>query len=346
MAQEIIHQLKVTGPGIDQTFEIPPGITAVGRQDTNHLVLVHPLVSRRHAEIVCADNACTITDLGSMHGTMVNRERLEPNTPTPLNSGDVIEIGAFRMVYEGAADTEPEIIIEDESASEEVDESVVEEEETAVSPPETPPQPVESPPTQTPPPVRVRDTTTYTPGIIAPLPKPATNGHTKFSLPAGLSLTNSSYLNFLPDIYRTGYNNFIARFLALLESILAPIEWNVDNFDLFLDPATAPAGFLPWLANWFNLSFDHTWNEEKQRRLLEEAHLIYRRRGTAWALQRILEIYTGKIIEIDDQNHNLDALTFVVKIAASERELSRSAIEQIINANKPAHTNYSLLFIS
>ncbi|MFQ5433578.1 MAG: FHA domain-containing protein, partial [Anaerolineae bacterium] len=80
MAQEIIHQLKISGPGIDQTFVIPPGITTIGRQDTNQLVLIHPLVSRRHAEIVCADDACTIADLGSMHGTMVNRERLESNT--------------------------------------------------------------------------------------------------------------------------------------------------------------------------------------------------------------------------------------------------------------------------
>lgn len=343
MTEEIIHQLNISGPGMEQRFVIPPGITTIGRQDNNNLVLVHPLISRRHAEIVCTDDACTITDLGSMHGTMVNRERLEPNTPVTLSSGDVVEIGAFRMVYEGATSSEP--VIEPELPSGEVDEPVVE--DTAVSPPEPPTQPTTPPPAQTPPSVQSWPSTEYLPIVPPPPPpQPSTNGHPTFTLPAGLSLSNSSYLNYLPDIYRTEYNNFIARFLALLESILAPIEWNVDNFDLFLDPTTAPAGFLPWLANWFDLRFDHTWSEEEQRVLLEEAYLIYRRRGTAWALQRVLEIYTGKTIEIDDQNRNLDNLTFSVRVGASEREMNRTAIETIINANKPAHTNYSLLFIS
>lgn len=340
MAQEIFHQIEVTGPGIEESLVLPLGITSIGRHDTNHLVLVHPLVSRRHAELVCTEEECSLTDLGSTHGTTINQESIEPNSPITLKSGDVIELGAFRIAYEKMVVGEAE---EDADAGPEETE-----EAAAPAEPYTVPEPPRAAAGQ-PPPLAIQDwqTASYVP-LDRPFrslsPKNGQNGAYEFTLPAGLSHTTSSYLEYLPDIYRSGYNNFIARFLALLESILAPIEWNVNNFDLFLDPQTAPAGFLPWLANWFEIQFDHTWTEESQRQLLHEAYKIYRRRGTAWALQRVLEIYTGVDVSIDDQNENLESFTFAVSIAASDKEVSRSRVEQIINNHKPAHISYSLLF--
>ena len=133
-------------------------------------------------------------------------------------------------------------------------------------------------------------------------------------------------------------------FLAVFESILAPIEWNVDNFDLFLNPKTAPTDFLPWLANWFEITFDSTWSEEQHRTLLSEAQEIYARRGTKWALSRVLEIYTGQEPEIDDTNEALEAFTFTVELPVRKRDVNQELIEAIINTNKPAHTLYSLKF--
>jgi phage tail-like protein len=134
------------------------------------------------------------------------------------------------------------------------------------------------------------------------------------------------------------------RFLAIFESILAPIEWNVDNFDLYLNPETTPSGFLPWLASWFSITFDSTWTDEQQRELLLEAHEIFARRGTRWALSRILEIYTKEKPEIVDIDANEDPFTFNVKIPLKESEVDKTLIEQIIDASKPAHTSYVLSF--
>ncbi len=125
---------------------------------------------------------------------------------------------------------------------------------------------------------------------------------------------------------------------------MTPIEWNVDNFDLYLNPRTTPAGFLPWLANWFSISFDSTWSEAQRRLLLSEAHEIFARRGTRWALARVLEIYTGKEPEILDQEEKEDPFTFMVRLPVTEKEFQRNLIEQIVDANKPAHTNYKLEF--
>lgn len=175
-------------------------------------------------------------------------------------------------------------------------------------------------------------------------PTPPTSADQEFDYskpPPGLSMTDSRYMQYLPGIYHT---DFMARFLAIFESVLTPIEWNVDNFDLYLNPNTTPAGFLPWLADWFAVSFDSTWSGEQQRQLLEEAHNIFARRGTRWALARVLEIYTGASPEIIDLQEKEDPFTFTVKLPVTETDFQRTLIEQIVDTNKPAHTNYNLLF--
>jgi len=136
----------------------------------------------------------------------------------------------------------------------------------------------------------------------------------------------------------------MSRFLGIFESILAPIEWNIDNFDLFLSPSTCPSAFLPWLANWFEVIFDDTWNEKKRRDFLREAHQLYTRRGTKQALSRTLEIYTGVKPEIDDLAEDLEPHTFRIFLPLQAKEVSLGNVEVLINAHKPAHTAYELVF--
>lgn len=64
------------------------------------LILDHPAVSRRHARFVRRDGRITLADEGSTNGTFVNRKRL--SGPAALASGDVIEIGPFRLLFDGA----------------------------------------------------------------------------------------------------------------------------------------------------------------------------------------------------------------------------------------------------
>lgn len=319
------------------TFAPPMGSTTIGRAEDNDLVFVHPLASRRHARLETTAVSCHLTDLNSTHGTMVNRLRIEPQKPLLLQPGDVVEIGAFRMAYEQIALVQP--IVEPEPQQEPEPEPKRPlppvEESRAAEVVLAPPRPTAVP------------TSPFVPvPPLPPTPPPdsATAGNGRYEPPPGLSYTHSRYLQYLPEIYHTGTHSFIVRFLALLESILAPIEWNIDNFDLYLDPKTTPPSFLPWLANWFVITFDESWSEVARRQLLLEAQHIYPRRGTVWALRRILEIYTGVQPEINDQEQSLEPFTFAVRFPLREQQVNRAAIERIINANKPSHTNYSLIF--
>lgn len=178
------------------------------------------------------------------------------------------------------------------------------------------------------------------------------------------------YLDHLPAIYRE--DEFLGRFLMLFESFWAPIDRQIDSLYYYLDPHMTPTEFLPWLASWIHLVLDERWPEDKRRRLLHSAVALYRKRGTRQGLEEYLEIYTGtkpQIVEHRAHNFRLgqDARlgpgialgrankphTFTVSLRLlpaddgdednhAQQELARRRIETIIEAEKPAHTTFTL----
>lgn len=66
----------------------------------NSLVIDNIKVAAHHAEIRSEDNGSSITDLGSIHGTFVNGERLDFNSPRLLSTGDTITIGDSTFTYD------------------------------------------------------------------------------------------------------------------------------------------------------------------------------------------------------------------------------------------------------
>ncbi len=78
---------------VDGSIETAIVITAspftVGRAPDRDLVLSHPYVSRKHAEIVFEEGAFFVVDMASRHGTFVNgiradRQRLSTNDAHPF----------------------------------------------------------------------------------------------------------------------------------------------------------------------------------------------------------------------------------------------------------------------
>jgi phage tail-like protein len=314
-----IFQLRITDADGNQRVIPLPATTSIGRQVGNDLLLDDERVSRRHAKIECGDEVCHITDLGSSNGTTVNEERLHANVPVQLTPGAVVRMGSFELLLKAVPAPEPAVVqaagLQPAGAAS-ADADAAPAVEADAPPPVPPPPSVPTPP--------------GAPGSTPP-----------GMIPPGLTLESSRLINYLPGIYHT---EFMVRFLGIFEAILTPIEWNIDNFDLYLDPATAPRDFIPWLASWFDIAFDPSWTEAQRRYLLKEAHSIYARRGTKWALSRVLEIYTGQIPVIVDTDPDLEPFTFKVTLPAVAARLEREMIERLIDAHKPAHTLYTLEF--
>ncbi len=85
-------QIIINGPGyFDTAYELPEGVTHLGRADENDIVLGGDLVSRRHARLVVSGDTLRIEDLGSRNGSRVNGSPLTGGTQ--LQPGDTISLG-------------------------------------------------------------------------------------------------------------------------------------------------------------------------------------------------------------------------------------------------------------
>jgi phage tail-like protein len=160
------------------------------------------------------------------------------------------------------------------------------------------------------------------------------------TLPAPVATGPASmYIESLPIIYAD--NDFLARFLLLFQTVWEPLEQRQDHIEMYFDPRTSPASFLPWLASWLDLSFNQHWPETRRRRLLAEAIDLYRWRGTRYGLVRMIEVCTGITPEVSDTV--TQPYTFDVKITLPKGgDIDKNLIDELIQAHKPAHAGYRL----
>jgi FHA domain-containing protein/zinc ribbon protein len=86
------------GPNSGSRFLLDGELTTAGRHPESDIFLDDVTVSRRHVEFRrAADGGFTVSDVGSLNGTYVNRERIEAGVP--LANGDEVQIGKYRLVF-------------------------------------------------------------------------------------------------------------------------------------------------------------------------------------------------------------------------------------------------------
>jgi class 3 adenylate cyclase len=98
-------QLIINGPGyFDTAYELPEGVTHVGRADENDVVLSGDLVSRRHARFHVNGASLVVEDLGSRNGSQLNGKKLVGSLP--LKAGDVVAVGENSLQVRQPVDAE------------------------------------------------------------------------------------------------------------------------------------------------------------------------------------------------------------------------------------------------
>ncbi|MGV0806441.1 FHA domain-containing protein [Mycolicibacterium setense] len=96
--------LAVTrGPQAGTRYPLTRPVTSAGRHPGSAVFLDDITVSRRHAEFRWLEDEYWVVDVGSLNGTYVNRVGVQAQ---PLNSGDEIQIGKFRLVFSCQPPTE------------------------------------------------------------------------------------------------------------------------------------------------------------------------------------------------------------------------------------------------
>lgn len=185
------------------------------------------------------------------------------------------------------------------------------------------------------------------------------------------------YLEHLPAIYRRSDavgRNMVRDLCFVFEHMFDSVDSNLTDGWRFYDPHVAPPEFLQWLSHWTAFTVDLDWPEAQKRALVKRAVDLYRIRGTKRGLTLFLKLFTGH--EPDIQENTWPFKGFRVEGEGSEQgarialdsvvlppvELAHCfvvtmpirfadvtpelviRIHQIIQLEKPAHTNYYLQF--
>jgi len=143
-----------------------------------------------------------------------------------------------------------------------------------------------------------------------------------------------------------------------------------------LDARKAPVEFLPWLASWMGTALYRQLPEAKQPGFIANASDYYRYRGTRANLKRLLALFIGLTVHIDEPDFPMfqvgvhstigleayiqggppHAFRVTVTIPTTEgmsheetrnrkRHIERLA-RAVIDLEKPAHTTYELELLS
>lgn len=176
-----------------------------------------------------------------------------------------------------------------------------------------------------------------------------------------------SLLSFLPAIYQEDEKSrdFLERFLSLYGSFFLHLEEQIANMSQYIDVDAAPPEFVTWLSNWLALAVDDSWEEEQIRKLVKHAPELYKRRGTRYGIEQMIEIYTGEkpfIIEyfqyrrLQEQSElrkifsdlygdNPYSFCVLVKPESVPTKKKRLMVEKILNDEKPAYTEAKLVVL-
>lgn len=80
-----------------QEFDLPRGITIIGRSLDCHLTIEDPLVSRQHARILIDDDGAYVEDMGSRNGVRVDGSLIR--APVRLSDGVRLRIGTQDFLF-------------------------------------------------------------------------------------------------------------------------------------------------------------------------------------------------------------------------------------------------------
>jgi phage tail-like protein len=157
----------------------------------------------------------------------------------------------------------------------------------------------------------------------------------------------------LPAAYQRAATDqsVLAALLEVMETLHAPDEQVIGDFDAQFAPYTARPDFLPFLAGWVTL--DHLVGVRRpgaadpllipagrMRDLLAEASALAQVRGTPDGLRRFLEIATGvRGFEITEPSQR--PFHFVVRVPATARAYA-GVVGHIVEHEKPAATTFEL----
>ncbi len=158
----------------------------------------------------------------------------------------------------------------------------------------------------------------------------------------------------LPGVYFD--DDFVQRWTAGMDDVLAPVYATLDGLDGYLDAHTAPVDFVAWLAGWVDAELDERWPLPVQRAVVGAALDTHRRRGTVAALRAHVRRVCGCDVQIEESggarwSREPDMVApgaatprLVVRVPASHwNDVSRRRIRRAVDEMRPAQIPVELV---
>lgn len=177
----------------------------------------------------------------------------------------------------------------------------------------------------------------------------------------------SSYLTFLPSIYQrdTSSQQFLSRYLSIFQSMIEDTDERISSVSRTLEGNQVSGQSLRWLLSWLGIESEDYWSEEQLRELLREAPKLYSMRGTKYAIETLVRIYTGhtpivleyeqikplkenvELGEVAERLYAADphAFNVLVKVEHVDTELKRVTLQYIIESYKPVFATFKLIVL-
>jgi ABC transport system ATP-binding/permease protein len=97
-----------------QLDQLQSNVISIGRTPDNQIVVNHPQVSSKHAQIVMASGQLFLEDRGSANGTYVRGQRLPPGQRVAVANGEKVFVGPMPLLIH-VADSRIDVIVEDQA---------------------------------------------------------------------------------------------------------------------------------------------------------------------------------------------------------------------------------------
>jgi phage tail-like protein len=157
----------------------------------------------------------------------------------------------------------------------------------------------------------------------------------------------------LPGVYQE--EDFVRRFTAAFDDLLAPVFVTLDGLPAYVHPALAPADFVDWLLSWVAIEPDDHWTVERRREIVAQAASLHRLWGTAHGVREAVRLVVGGEVEVTDSGGSAwsrypggqlqggPVASVHVRVRTSDPgAVSLRRLDALVAALKPAHVLHSI----
>ena len=166
-----------------------------------------------------------------------------------------------------------------------------------------------------------------------------------------------NFFRTFPQVYQTD-NDFLQRYLTIFSTLYQEFQEEIDDLPRLLDLDTAPDALLPMLAQWMGLETDETLlSPPELRRLLKAAPELLARKGTRWAVERLVRLFVAEPVYIVERNllqadarrgsglYGDTPFDFTVMLGRRLDEKLRLRLTFLIDQFRPARSRCRIVFL-